>query len=76
MFLRRDCMWIYALLYGIFHRNHLAGWIPRRLQLLRRSYGSSVSASLPAAQNTWMILPLGAAAFLVFYVYSFRNCEI
>lgn len=26
------------------------------------------SASLPAAQNTWMIFPLGAAAFIVFYV--------
>lgn len=26
------------------------------------------SASLPAAKNTWMILPLGIAAFVVFYV--------
>lgn len=26
------------------------------------------SASLPAAQNTWMILPLGLAAFIIFYV--------
>ena len=25
------------------------------------------SASLPAARNTWLILPLGAAAFVVFY---------
>ena len=26
------------------------------------------SASLPAAANTWMIIPLGAAAFVVFYL--------
>lgn len=26
------------------------------------------SASLPAAKNTWMIIPLGIAAFIVFYV--------
>ena len=26
------------------------------------------SASLPAAANTWMIIPLGIAAFIVFYV--------
>ena len=26
------------------------------------------TASLPAAQNTWMILPLGAAAFVIFYL--------
>ena len=26
------------------------------------------SASLPAAQNTWMIIPLGIAAFVVFYL--------
>ena len=26
------------------------------------------SASLPAAKNTWMIIPLGIAAFVVFYV--------
>ena len=25
------------------------------------------SSSLPAAQNTWMIIPLGIAAFIVFY---------
>lgn len=26
------------------------------------------SSSLPAAQKTWLILPLGIAAFIVFYV--------
>ena len=26
------------------------------------------SATLPAAKNTWMIIPLGIAAFIVFYV--------
>ena len=59
---------IYALLYGIFT-------VITTLVGFRAGFSFSAgatdllfSASLPAAQNTWMILPLGAAAFLVFYV--------
>ena len=59
---------IYALLYGIFT-------VITTLVGFRAGFSFSAgatdllfSASLPAAQNTWMILPLGAAAFIVFYV--------
>ena len=59
---------LYALLYGIF------SWVTA-LVGFRAGFAFSAgatdlafSASLPAAQNTWMILPLGAAAFVIFYV--------
>lgn len=59
---------VYALLYGIFT------WITA-LVGFRAGFSFSAgatdllfSASLPAAQNTWMILPLGLAAFVVFYL--------
>ena len=59
---------VYALLYGIF------SWITA-LVGFRAGFSFSAgatdllfSASLPAAQNTWMILPLGLAAFAVFYL--------
>ena len=59
---------VYALLYGIF------SWIVALLGF-RAGFAFSAgatdllfSASLPAAQKTWMILPLGAAAFVVFYL--------
>ena len=59
---------IYSLLYGVFT------WITA-LVGFRAGFAFSAgatdlafSASLPAAQNTWMILPLGVAAFAVFYL--------
>lgn len=68
MFLAPGLYVIYALLYGIFT-------VITALVGFRAGFSFSAgatdllfSASLPAAQNTWMILPLGAAAFLVFYV--------
>lgn len=59
---------VYALLYGVFtiityYSGFRAGFC--------FSAGATdlvFSASLPAAQNTWMIIPLGIAAFIVFYV--------
>ena len=53
MFLAPGLYVVYALLYGIFTTV---------------TTDLFFSASLPAAQKTWMILPLGIAAFLVFYV--------
>lgn len=71
MFLAPVLYLIYALLYGIFT-------IIVTLVGFRAGFSFSAgatdlvfSASLPAAQNTWMILPLGLAAFLVFY-FVFR----
>ena len=68
MFLAPGLYVIYALLYGIFT-------VITALVGFRAGFSFSAgatdllfSASLPAAQNTWMIIPLGIAAFLVFYV--------
>ena len=68
MFLAPVLYLIYALLYGIFT-------VIVTLLGFRAGFSFSAgatdlvfSASLPAAQNTWMIIPLGIAAFVVFYV--------
>lgn len=68
MFLCFPLYVVYAALYGIFtiivyYVNFRAGFC--------FSAGATdllFSASLPAAANTWLIIPLGIAAFLVFYL--------
>ena len=79
MFLAPGLYVIYALLYGIFT-------VITTLVGFRAGFSFSAgatdllfSASLPAAQNTWMILPLGAAAFIVFYVvfrFGIVKCDL
>ena len=68
MFLAPGLYVIYALLYGIF--TVITTLVGSRAGFSFSAGATDLlfSASLPAAQNTWMILPLGAAAFLVFYV--------
>lgn len=68
MFLAPGLYLLYALLYGIFT-------VITTLVGFRAGFSFSggatdllFSASLPAAKNTWMIIPLGIAAFVVFYV--------
>lgn len=68
MFLAPALYLIYALLYGIFT-------VIVTLLGFRAGFSFSAgatdlifSSSLPAAQNTWMIIPLGIAAFAVFYI--------
>lgn len=68
MFLAPGLYVVYALLYGIFT-------VITTLVGFRAGFSFSAgatdlffSASLPAAKNTWMIIPLGIAAFVVFYV--------
>ena len=68
MFLAPGLYVVYALLYGIFT-------VITTLVGFRAGFSFSAgatdllfSASLPAAQKTWLIIPLGIAAFLVFYV--------
>ena len=68
MFLAPVLYLIYALLYGIFT-------VITTLVGFRAGFSFSAgatdllfSASLPAAQKTWLILPLGIAAFAVFYL--------
>ncbi len=59
---------IYAILYGVFT-------VVTTLVGFRAGFSFSAgatdlvfSALLPAAANTWMIIPLGIAAFVVFYL--------
>ncbi|MCM1173998.1 MAG: PTS transporter subunit EIIC [Blautia sp.] len=68
MFLAPGLYLVYALLYGIFT-------VLTTLLGFRAGFSFSAgatdlvfSASLPAAQKTWLILPLGIAAFAVFYL--------
>lgn len=68
MFLAPGLYVVYALLYGIFT-------VITTLLGFRAGFSFSAgatdllfSASLPAAQKTWLIIPLGIAAFIVFYV--------
>ena len=68
MFLAPALYVVYALLYGIFtvivyYLGFRAGFS------FSGGFTDLVfSASLPAAQKTWLIIPLGLAAFVVFYV--------
>lgn len=68
MFLAPVLYLIYALLYGIF--TVIATLVGFRAGFSFSAGATDLlfSASLPAAQNTWMIIPLGLAAFVVFYV--------
>ena len=68
MFLAPGLYLVYALLYGIFT-------VITTLVGFRAGFSFSAgatdllfSASLPAAQKTWLIIPLGIAAFVVFYL--------
>lgn len=68
MFLAPILYVIYALLYGIF--TVIVSVIGFRAGFSFSAGATDLvfSAPLPAAQNTWMILPLGLAAFVVFYL--------
>ena len=64
MFLAPVLYVIYALLYGIFTMITVALGFRAGFSAMDLIF----SSSLPAAQKTWLILPLGIAAFIVFYV--------
>lgn len=68
MFLAPGLYLIYAALYGIF--TVIASIVGFRAGFSFSAGATDLlfSASLPAAQNTWMIVPLGIAAFIVFYL--------
>lgn len=68
MFLAPALYLVYAILYGIF--TVITCYVGFRAGF---SFSAGLtdlifSASLPAAANTWMIIPLGIAAFIVFYL--------
>ena len=67
MFLAPALYLIYALLYGIFTVITVLVGFRAGFCFSAGATDLIFSASLPAAQNTWMIIPLGIAAFIVFY---------
>lgn len=71
MFLAPGLYVIYALLYGIFAFITTLVGFRAGFSFSAGATDLLFSASLPAAQNTWMIIPLGIAAFVVFY-FVFR----
>ncbi len=68
MFLAPALYVIYALLYAIFTVITVLVGFRAGFSFSAGLTDLVFSASLPAAQNTWMIIPLGIAAFIVFYV--------
>ena len=59
---------IYAALYGVF--TVIVSLVGFRAGFSFSAGATDLlfSSSLPAAANTWMIIPLGVAAFIVFYL--------
>ncbi len=68
MFLAFPLYVVYALLYGIFTTITVALGFRAGFCFSAGLTDLIFSASLPAAAKTWLILPLGAAAFVVFYL--------
>ena len=68
MFLAFPLYVVYSLLYGIFTTVTVALGFRAGFCFSAGATDLFFSASLPAAANTWLILPLGAAAFVVFYL--------
>lgn len=68
MFLCFPLYVVYAALYGVF--TVITYFVGFRAGFCFSAGATDLlfSASLPAAANTWMIIPLGIAAFLVFYL--------
>ena len=67
MFLAFPLYVVYALLYGIFTTITVALGFRAGFCFSAGATDLIFSASLPAAANTWLIIPLGIAAFAVFY---------
>lgn len=68
MFLAPVLYLIYALLYGIFTVITVALGFRAGFSFSAGATDLLFSASLPAAAKTWLIIPLGIAAFIVFYI--------
>lgn len=68
MFLAPVLYLIYSLLYGIFTIITVALGFRAGFSFSAGATDLLFSASLPAAAKTWLIIPLGIAAFVVFYL--------
>ncbi len=72
MFLAFPLYIVYALLYGIFTVITVALGFRAGFCFSAGAMDLLFSASLPAAAKTWLIIPLGIAAFVIFYfVFKF-----
>ena len=67
MFLAFPLYVVYALLYGIFTTITVALGFRAGFCFSAGATDLLFSASLPAAAKTWLIIPLGIAAFVVFF---------
>ena len=67
MFLAPGLYLIYAALYGVFTIVTVAVGFRSGFSFSAGAMDLLFSASLPAAAKTWLIIPLGIAAFVVFY---------
>ena len=67
MFLAPGLYVVYALLYGIFTMVTVALGFRAGFSFSAGAMDLLFSSSLPAAAKTWLIIPLGIAAFIVFY---------
>ena len=68
MFLAPALYLVYALLYGVFTFISVSLGFRAGFSFSAGLTDLVFSASLPAAAKTWLILPLGLAALVVFYV--------
>ncbi len=68
MFLAFPLYVVYAALYGIFATVSVALGFRAGFCFSAGATDLIFSASLPAANNTWLILPLGVAAFIIYYL--------
>ena len=68
MFLAPALYLVYAILYGVFAAVTVALGFRAGFSFSAGLTDLVFSASLPAAAKTWMIIPLGIAAAIVFYV--------
>ena len=68
MFLAFPLYIVYSALYGIFTIVTVALGFRAGFCFSAGATDLIFSASLPAAANTWLILPLGIAAFVVYYL--------
>ena len=68
MFIAPALYVVYALLYGLFSWAVALSGFRAGFAFSAGATDLLFSASLPAAQDTWLILPFGLAAFVIFYL--------
>lgn len=68
MFAAPVLYFVYAVLYGIFSYITVLSGFRAGFAFSAGATDLMFSASLPAAQKTWLIISLGAAAFVTFYL--------